>query len=129
MKKRFDYKRVVAHGHPRADRDGHVKEHKVIAERAIGRYLPLGAEIHHVDENPLNNANSNLVICQDRAYHKLLHKRARIVRAGGNPNTQRICSSCKQIKDVCEFNRRADDYQTACRWCQARYQRGKDVAA
>jgi hypothetical protein len=26
------------------------------------------------------------VICQDRAYHMLLHMRERIVRAGGDPN-------------------------------------------
>lgn len=109
--------RTVAVGHA-----GEVYEHVVIAARALGKPLPKGAEVHHVDENTANNANANLVICHDRAYHKLLHKRARIVRAGGNPNTQRICSGCRAVKALAEFNRRASDYQTACRACQKSYQ-------
>lgn len=35
--------------------------HIQIAERAIGRKLPHGAVVHHVDLNPANNNNSNLV--------------------------------------------------------------------
>jgi hypothetical protein len=70
--------------------------HVSIAERALGKSLPKGAEVHHVDGNRWNNANSNLVICQDHGYHYLLHARARIVRAGGNPNTQRICCHCQR---------------------------------
>ena len=31
----------------------------------------------HLDGNPRNNAPSNLVICQDKAYHMLLHARQR----------------------------------------------------
>jgi hypothetical protein len=67
-------------------------EHVIVAERAFGKALPKGAEVHHVDEDKFNNHRSNLVICQDRAYHQLLHQRARIVRAGGTPNTQRVRS-------------------------------------
>jgi hypothetical protein len=89
--------------HPRANRNGYVLEHIVIAERALGRPLPATVEVHHVDENTLNNANRNLVICQDREYHDLLHVRARVLRAGGNPNTQRLCYRCKTAKDFAAF--------------------------
>jgi hypothetical protein len=49
----------------------------------------------HFDRNKANNANSNLVICQDSAYHSLLHVRQRVIDAGGDPNTQRVCSACE----------------------------------
>jgi hypothetical protein len=121
LPKGFNYKRVTVHGHHRADPQGHVLDHVLVAEAALGKALPAGAEVHHVDENTLNNAGRNLVICQDRAYHKLLHARTRIVKAGGNPNTERVCSRCKSVLAVAAFNRLKADYQTACRACQKLY--------
>jgi HNH endonuclease len=56
---------------------GRVGLHVLVAEKALGKPLPKGAIVHHVDGNTLNNAPSNLVICQDQAYHCLLHKRQR----------------------------------------------------
>ena len=70
------------------------------AEQAIGRPLPNGAHVHHVDGDRYNNANANLVICEDESYHKLLHVRTRIVKAGGNPNTQRICWKCQRLVNL-----------------------------
>jgi len=52
-------------------------EHIHKAELALGRKLPEGAQVHHLDNIPWNNENSNLVICPDREYHALLHKRAK----------------------------------------------------
>lgn len=34
------------------------------------------------------------MICQDGAYHQLLHTRQRILKSGGNPNTDAMCSAC-----------------------------------
>lgn len=109
--------------HPRASASGDVAEHVLVAERALGRFLPHGAQVHHVDGNKKNNSNRNLVICQDGAYHKLLHIRARILRAGGNPNTEAICSTCKIVKSRAEFNKRSghgNGLQTQCRECSKR---------
>lgn len=106
---------------PGAHRNGWLLEHVVIAERVLGRKLPDGAQVHHVDENKRNNAHTNLVICQDQAYHYLLHARARVVRAGGNPNTEQICCKCRRIKPLDAFNRQkanlARQRQTQCRDC------------
>lgn len=96
---------------------GSVLEHVLIAERALGKPLPAGAQVHHVDENRRNNANRNLVICQDQTYHSLLHRRARVLRAGGNPNTDLVCSACKAVKPIAAFNK----CHGQCRTCQAFY--------
>lgn len=108
-------------GHPRASASGCVGEHVLIAEAALGRYLPDGVDVHHVDENITNNANSNLVICQDRAYHKLLHLRARVVRAGRDPDTQRLCGACHTPKPFSAFYRLRDGLQRRCRDCSRTY--------
>lgn len=122
------YPRIIRHGHHRADALGHVCEHVVIAETALGKALPPSAEVHHVDEDVKNNSRSNLVICQDKAFHKLLHVRARIVRAGGDPNTQHICSTCGELKDRSAFNRfsgnKSHGLQRRCRECQSRLHKG-----
>lgn len=68
--------------------------HVIVAERALGKKLPTGAQVHHVNLNPSDNRPSNLVICPDDAYHKLLHKRQRALDECGNAN-YRKCWICK----------------------------------
>ncbi len=78
---------------------GYAYIHIVRVEKALGHALPSEARVHHVDENRKNNRNSNLVACQDEAYHQLLHARMRVLRAGGDPNTDKICFKCKEVKN------------------------------
>lgn len=78
--------------------DRYVLEHVAVAEKAIGKRLPAGARVHHVDGNRLNNEPSNLVICPDDAYHALLHRRQEAMDAAGNPN-YRKCQFCKEWDD------------------------------
>jgi len=72
-----------------------VLAHIFLAEKALGRALPPGVQVHHVDENPANNAPSNLVICPDAAYHKLLHQRQRAFDASGHYGWRK-CQHCGQ---------------------------------
>lgn len=72
--------------------------HVHIAELALGRPLPNGAQVHHVDQDRSNDRNDNLVICPSFAYHKLLHTRQAALDACGNMNWRK-CWICKQHDD------------------------------
>lgn len=99
-------------------------EHRLIAERAVGHALPSTVQIHHVNGDGRDNAHSNLVICENQSYHRLLHWRQHIVDAGGNPDTERICPRCSKIKVLSEFrvNRQAPNgYNAYCHPCQHKY--------
>jgi hypothetical protein len=115
------YRVALRKGHPRSTKDGYVLEHILIAEKALGKFLPEGSEVHHVDEKRSNNASNNLVICQDHAYHHLLHTRMRILEAGGHPDLHRICCGCKSVKVIDSFRQKKnrDALNEYCRQCAA----------
>lgn len=59
----------------------------------LGRPLPKGAQVHHVNKNPGDNRNCNLVICQDATYHALLHRRMKARAACGHVDWEK-CKHC-----------------------------------
>jgi len=81
-----------------------VYEHIEKAEKALGKKLPIGVQVHHVDGNPSNNRNSNLVICQDQGYHQLLHKRTKALNECGNANYKK-CRHCHIYSDPNEMTK------------------------
>lgn len=99
------------------------REHVAVAERALGRPLPAGAIVHHVDHDRSNNANTNLVICHDQAYHQLLHALERVLRAGGRPFLDKICGRCKAVLPLDQFSPSKNHGRTvpamACKPCRA----------
>lgn len=51
-------------------------EHVHLAEKALGKSLPLKAIVHHMNMiRSDNHTPFNLIICPDEEYHALLHKR------------------------------------------------------
>lgn len=95
----YGYLLIWSPGHPREDPKGYVKEQILVAERALGKYLPPGAIVHHVNEIKVDNSPGNLVICPDRSYHMLLHARLRAYRACGHA-AWRQCKYCKSYDDL-----------------------------
>lgn len=97
-----------------------VSLHRLRAERALGRPLPVGAIVHHADGSRRDDAP--LVICENDAYHKLLHARMRVKAAGGNPNADAVCSICRKAKPRAMFAPRASGVfgvRNECRQCKA----------
>jgi hypothetical protein len=81
------YVEVYAPCHPRAH-DVHVREHILLAEKALGKPLPPKATIHH-------HNLEDLVICQDQAYHMLLHRRTRAYYSSGHAGWEK-CRYCQK---------------------------------
>lgn len=49
-------------------------EHRVVAEKMLGRPLKKGEVVHHKDENKHNNDPSNLIVFENQAEHARHHK-------------------------------------------------------
>lgn len=93
------YVMVSEPNHPRVNRGGYVLEHILIAEKALGEYLPPNAIVHHINGIKNDNSPENLLICQDEYYHKLLHIRKQAYDACGNVN-YRKCTYCKKYDAI-----------------------------
>ena len=89
------YRKVYLPDHHRAQSVGYVKETTLIAERVLGKPLPKSAVIHHVNFDRSDDRKTNLVICENHAYHRHLHIRMAALEKSGNPN-KRSCCYCHQ---------------------------------
>lgn len=121
-------------GHPRAFSNGYVYEHILVAESALGHPLPDGAQVHHVNGDKLDNAPSNLVICENNAYHKLLHFRQRAYEASGNVEHVK-CKLCNAWGEVGANGMRLEKSKRGARFvayhklCHSTYEKQRRVRA
>lgn len=70
---RGGYVLVYAPDHPHAGSNGCVREHRLVMEKMLGRYLEPGESVHHIDRNRKNNDPSNLRLFSSHAEHMKHH--------------------------------------------------------
>lgn len=68
------YRMILSPGHPNANANGYVFEHRLVCEKLLGRYLSDAEIVHHRDSNRLNNDPSNLFIFYGHDTHLAFHK-------------------------------------------------------
>lgn len=59
--------------HPRRNAYGYVRQHRLVMERMIGRFLLDDEVVHHEDEDRSNNAPENLKLFSSQADHMRYH--------------------------------------------------------
>lgn len=63
------YVLVKTPDHPFATKGGYVREHRLVMEHHLGRYLDQNEVVHHKDKNKQNNTLSNLEVYASNADH------------------------------------------------------------
>lgn len=96
IKRKYGTGTIMGNGYTAVSVGTHKKlEHRIIAEQALGKRLPEKAVVHHIDGDRSNNERSNLVICENTAYHRLIHQRQYALESCGHPEWRK-CKYCKQ---------------------------------
>ena len=80
-----EYVYVTSHNHPFSTKVGYVREHRLVMEKHIGRYLKPAEQVHHkgikypIDssENKQDNRIENLMLLPNNSAHMKLHPRKR----------------------------------------------------
>lgn len=63
------YVLIKKHDHPYKNRHSYVREHRLVMEQVLGRYLEPNEVIHHKDGNKQNNHPDNLEIFSSNQEH------------------------------------------------------------
>lgn len=63
--------------HTRVDKNGYVKEHVLVAEKALGRFLTKEEVIHHINEVKSDNRLENLYLFESNYAHSEYHSNVR----------------------------------------------------
>lgn len=83
------YWAILSPHHPFNDSKGYVMEHRLVMEKKIGRFLKRNEVVHHIDENPQNNAIENLILMAKKD-HDRHHSIARWAQKKGAKPAEKV---------------------------------------
>ena len=65
------YKYILKPDHPHATKKGYVAEHRLVAEKKLGRYLEKYEDVHHINFKKIDNSPENLSVLTSSEHSKL----------------------------------------------------------
>jgi hypothetical protein len=93
--------------HPHKDRHGYVREHRLVVEQLLGRYLLPTEVVHHIDGNKQNNVPENLEVFGSNAEHLAETLKGRVPQwsKSGKARISEAVSQANKQRDKSSFYR------------------------
>ena len=116
--------------HPLATKAGYVREHRLVAEQSLGRYLTATEVVHHRDEDPGNNAPDNLIVFETNGKHLAATRKGRVPRWTADGKRRILEAVRKPQKRAASLpaSVRGDD-QSPQKTCRSTAKRGTKTAS
>lgn len=91
--------------HPHASRHGYVREHRLVMEKHLGRYLTKKEVVHHIDDDKQHNVIENLECFEHNAEHLRITLKGKIPEWTPD-GRQRIRNAPRQVRLASEETKR-----------------------